>query len=329
MSQTLKMGHACTISHIADRYRHYPGEDVILYTRVEVLEDMPGFALRVTIPEGLQAGDTMAPEYAVPMLQIEPDEHHLIWRVTGPVRAGERYDYQITAQIAPTQEDRVLKSSATLTVPHDAGVRLAPEETLSIHVMAKGRYLKYLPALYHRDELMGRFLMLFESFWAPIEGQITQMPLYFDPQMTPSDLLPWLASWLSLVLDESCPENRQRELIRRAASLYRRRGTRAGIAQYLEAYTGHDVEIIEHRANNFVLGIEGQLGPGIALGMRNQPHTFTVIVHAEGEWTDIELKDRQQASKRIAGIKAIIDAEKPAHTGYTLRIEPSPKGDHS
>jgi hypothetical protein len=90
----------------------------------------------------------------------------------------------------------------------------------------------------------------------------------------------------------------------------------------LEIFTGEQAEIIEHRANNFRLGPEGRLGPGIALGTLNVPHTFTVIMPAppvsELE-ADEESARRETERRRI--IESIIQAEKPAHTGYTLRFE--------
>ena len=197
----------------------------------------------------------------------------------------------------------------------------AAEETAAIAVSAKGRYLKYLPALYQDDELMARFLMLFESFWAPIEGQIDHLAFYFDPRMTPSDFLPWLASWLDLELDERWPEERRRQLIRSAVSLYRKRGTRRGLEEFLEIYTGERPQIVEHRARNFFLGADGLLGPGSALGRDNVAHTFTVTVRlppAPGE--DEEERTRHERERRRI-IRAIIEAEKPAHTGYELRVE--------
>jgi phage tail-like protein len=313
--------HLCKVSHVADRGRHYPGEDVALSTRVEALGTLPGFTLRVAIPTGMLPGDTLAPGNAIPQLRIEPEARYLIWRVEGPVEAGVRYDYQITAVVDPTPEDRTLESSARATIDSLEGEPFSTEETIPIVVLAKGRYLRYLPAVYHRDDLMGRFLMLFESFWDPIEKQIAQIPAYFDPKMTPSDFLPWLASWFSLVLDERCSEPQRRELIRLATSLYRKRGTKSGLREYLEAYTGEKIEVIEHRGNNFVLGAEGKLGPGIALGTQNRPHTFTVIVHAQANQLADE-DSAHKASERIAAIRTLIDAEKPAYTGYTLRVEP-------
>ena len=140
-------------------------------------------------------------------------------------------------------------------------------ESVEILVVGKGRYMRYLPRIYQeQDELMGRFVMLFESFWAPIESQIDVMPLYFDPALTPLKLLPWLATWVDLALDDHWPEAKRRQLLKAAVGLYRKRGTRRGLQEYLEIYTGAQVQISEHGAHNFLLGPEARLGPGVALG---------------------------------------------------------------
>jgi phage tail-like protein len=168
--------------------------------------------------------------------------------------------------------------------------------------------------------------MLFESFWGPIEKQIDNEALYFDPRMTPPDFLPWLASWLNLVLDGRLPEERQRRLIQSAVSLYRRRGSKQGLIDYLQIYTGGQADIVEHRAKDFRLGPEARLGPGIALGKGNQPHAFTVALRLPPDTSpagDEDGRARQEAERRRT-IEAIIEAEKPAHTVYTLRIETLP-----
>jgi phage tail-like protein len=188
-------------------------------------------------------------------------------------------------------------------------------------VRTKAQYLEYLPALYEEDELMGQLLVLFESFWAPVERTIDQLPFYFDPRTTPPDLLPWLASWFNLVLDERWPEAKRRQLLGSAVSLYRRRGTCRGLRQYLEIYTGEVPQIIEHRARNLVLGLEARLGPGIALGTQNVPHTFTVTLQLPSIEGDDDEEVALQEDERRRVIERIIEAEKPSHTAYNLQIE--------
>lgn len=311
--------NSLTVSLVADFNRRYPGEDVTLYSRVTVREPGPGFRLCITLPPELEPGVTRAPDDVVPQVALDEGSSHLIWSVEGGVEAGTRYEYQVEARVAPTHEDVVLQSRAIVT--SDAGTHAGShEETVTTVVSAQGRYLRYLPSLYYKDELMGRFLMLFESFWKPLEGQIDHLPLYFDPQMAPPDFLPWLASWLDLVLDERWPEERRRLLIRSAAALYRKRGTRQGLQRYLEIFAGDRIEIIEHRANNFRLGPEGRLGAGIALGTQNVPHTFTVNVRLPPVAVEDDESVREDMERRRI-VEAIIQAEKPAHTGYTLRFE--------
>jgi phage tail-like protein len=157
-------------------------------------------------------------------------------------------------------------------------------------------YLKYLPAIYSADDFMGRFLMIFESILSPIDRTVGNLHYYFDAQMTPPELLPWLASWLGLVLDERWPEVQRRALILAAVELYQWRGTRRGLSEFLRLYTGLTPEIIEH-------------GVGRRGATEADVFRFTVRLRV----ADPAVVDR-------AVVEAVIEAEKPAHTGYTLEI---------
>ncbi|MFL7794237.1 MAG: phage tail protein [Anaerolineae bacterium] len=320
------------VSHVVDFSRRYRGESVTFYTRVDVLHPVAGFGLSVNIPQGLAVesyqavgGDDDAP----PRLVQDDDGVRVVWHKSGPLEAGTGYDYQIRARVTHTAAHISLPSRAVV-YPETAGRGKkrnddAPDdfvlETACVFVQPKAQYLKYLPALYEDDELMGQLLMLFESFLTPIERTIDQLPFYFDPRTTSPDLLPWLASWFNLVLDERWPEEKRRRLLRSTVSLYRQRGTCRGLREYLEIYTGEIPQIIEHRARNLVLGIEARLGPGIALGTQNEPHTFTVILRLPPvggiEKDEIAL----QEENRCRVIERIIEGEKPAHTAYNLQIE--------
>jgi phage tail-like protein len=358
---------ALTVSHCADGQRRYPGETVTFYTRVDVVEPLPGFALRITLPVGLTLEDyrllragprngvgeaaprpseaTTDAKQSLPLITWDEGRNHLNWRVEAECAAEDRYEYQTVARVNPTSEDTVLESRAVVSAEAEGQLSWRDEETAAVAVLAKGAYLQYLPAVYEDDALMGRFLMLFESFWAPIERQIDSLPFYFDPSMTPPEFLPWLASWIDLVLDEQWPEARRRQLLRSAVPLYRKRGTQKGLAAYLEIYAGTTPEVVEHRAQNFVLGPAGQLGQGIALGTANVPHTFTVrlrlppaevhpgsvepspsgIGHppdtgGQREGNRLESGSPQELARQRK-IEAIINAQKPAHTRFTLHLE--------
>lgn len=308
------------LDHVADFYRRYPGEAVTFYTRVQAQTFLStGFTLTLRLPTGLQAGAYRGE--GVPTLAVLDGEYYLTWRVERVLAEGEALEYQLETTVAPMQDDETLVCSAWVNV--DDGPALA-RDSASIAVAAKGRYLRYLPAIYADDELMGRFLMLFESFWKPTQQKIDHIADYFDPGLAPPDLLPWLASWLHLTLDERWPEDKRRHLLRSAASLYRQRGTRQGLHRYLEIYTGVRPRLTEQGANNLRLGREARLGPSVALGKLNRPHTFTVTLRLppvpvppdapEGEAERLEQERRRT-------IERIIEAEKPAHTAFTLNLE--------
>jgi len=154
-------------------------------------------------------------------------------------------------------------------------------------------YLRHLPAIYQEEEFLARFLMIFEDALSPVEHILENIHLYFDPLMAPESFLLWLASWIDLVLDENWSIEKRRQLIKAGAELYRWRGTRRGLKDYLKIYTGVEPEITEH------FGVEDK-----------GPHHFEVVVR---------MLDPKALDERL--VRRVINAEKPAHTTYDLTIE--------
>lgn len=329
----------CTVSHVAGWNRCHPGETVTFYTRVEtcregVTPSASGLTLEISLPKELilvnycalgperpASSPVSSAERTMPQITTGQDgAHHLIWTIGQDLAPSACFECQVEAQVIPMQHDLVLESHAVAASGTGDEWFVLSQETATVTISTVSEYLRYLPAIYQEDDLMGRFLMLFGSFWKPLERQINDLWLYFDPQLTPAEFLPWLASWMSLMLDESWPEEKRRQLIRSALSLYRKRGTRQGLEEYLAIYTGVKPRIVEHRAYDFRLGPESQLGPGIALGKGNMPHTFTITLRLPAVSSQGD-DQKELARQRRQKIEAIIDAEKPAHTTYTLHIE--------
>ena len=213
-----------------------------------------------------------------------------------------------------------LSSEAVL---RDAQGFVVDSETARVKVNTQAAYLRYLPELFRKDDLMSRFLMMFESFWKPIEEQIGQISNYFDPDLTPEAMLPWLATWVGAYWDELLPDKRKRMLIRVAASHYQRRGTKAILEEYLRLYTAGQVEITEHPAYNLVLGESARLGPKVALGLHNHPHTFTVDIRMSRYDFDIPQDLDAALVEKVfrQKLNTIIELHKPAHTAHILNIE--------
>jgi hypothetical protein len=107
---------------------------------------------------------------------------------------------------------------------------------------------------------------------------------------------------------------RRREFIRRAVTLYRRRGTRRGLEEILEVHTGlppADVEVNE-LTSSFQLGVSSRIGAD-TLFAGGAPHFFRVRLRAPtAEPADLR-RLREVAT-------AVIEAEKPAHTRYVLDL---------
>lgn len=318
-------GAGLAVSHVPNRFRCYIGESLTLYTRVEAHDSLAGFRLQISLPPEITLGEysASANHGGLPDLVTTDDLRYMVWRVDRTVDAGERFEYELHAVVNHAPADFTLESTA-LVMAGSNGTQRQTSETVQIAVRAKSQYLRHLPALFYDDELMGRFLMIFESFWQPIERQIDGIHYYFDPKMTPSGFVPWLATWTDLTLDDRWTEAQQRRLLGSAARLFRMRGTKQGLLEYLEIYTGRRATLTEHRANNLRLGKEARFGPSIALGRDNKPHSFTVtlrlppIALAEGE--DETARKRKEQDRRRT-IESIVESEKPAHTSYTLIVE--------
>jgi len=155
---------------------------------------------------------------------------------------------------------------------------------------------------------MERFLLIFDSILNPIINNIDNSAFYFDPGLTPKSILPWLASWVDLYLDPTWSLQQHRELVKKAAELYRWRGTRLGLSEYLTIYTGVTPEIIEF-VPGMILGTKTMLGENTVLGSSGSGHHFEVVIEANAE----NVFD-------IKTVRNIIDSQKPAHTQYTLRV---------
>lgn len=192
-------------------------------------------------------------------------------------------------------------------------------------------WLEYLPALfrerdadpldafapYEERPFLERFLRGFEDADAPLRATVDSLFRCFDPAQAPADFLPWLGTWVSLVLDENWPELRRRSLIFEAVELYRWRGTRRGLARWLELYTGVKPMIYDQPVQGMKLGSQMQLGRRNPAGEFDAstrlgnvpPHTFVVT---------LVVADPGAVNEQIA--RDIIEANKPAHTAYDLRI---------
>src|SRR5829696_4030768 len=104
-------------------------------------------------------------------------------------------------------------------------VRLAsgPKETPA--VASSRAYLRGgLPAVYQEGDFGMRFIGALETVLDPIIGVLDALPAHFSPDHAPRDVLALLGAWLGAEIDESGTIGDQREVVRQAAEMGRRRG---------------------------------------------------------------------------------------------------------
>ncbi len=160
----------------------------------------------------------------------------------------------------------------------------------------RSSYLQYLPGMYHGNEFLGRFLLIFEHIFSPVRRTVGNAPHYFDPAVTPSEVLAWLGSWLGLVVDERWPERTRRELIANAASLFAWRGTRRGLTEFVRLYAGVSPVITEPSRE------ELEADPSRAF-------TFDIL---------LQLPPGGSIDEQL--LRQVIETEKPAWAAYRLTI---------
>ena len=145
-------------------------------------------------------------------------------------------------------------------------------------------YLQYLPAIFQRElpsdagagPFLGRFLIPFEDVFAAFEEVLATVDQKFSPALAPEvDFLPWLATWLALVLDEEWDEDKRRRLLAEAMQLYQWRGTVHGLKRYLEIYTGLEPEDISIRESRWSAGM--QIGVTSRIGFEAAASIHTTL----------------------------------------------------
>ena len=192
----------------------------------------------------------------------------------------------------------------TMLVRLSAGTKPTPPVASSRAYLRGG-----LPAVYQESDFGMRFIGALEELLDPIVAVLDALPAHFDPDHAPRDILSLLAAWLGVDLDESQEIRHQREMVRRAADLGRKRGTVRGMELALQlAYP--DVP----------LRIEDQ--GGVKWSLTQEPieaPASSFIVYC----------DKPVAEEVQAGIARCIEQHKPVGTSYRLRVKAPKKKDTS
>jgi phage tail-like protein len=173
-----------------------------------------------------------------------------------------------------------------------------------------------------RDDKAGpffrRFLRGFDDAEIPMRKLLDNLHRFFDAFEAAPDFLPWLATWVGIVLDENWPEMKRRRLIREAVELYRWRGTRRGLARYLEIYAGVRPEINDQPFRGMRLGPNTRLGVDLSDPARLAENSVLGDVPDHSFVVTIATPDPKTINETT--VRDIIEVQKPAHAAYVARI---------
>jgi phage tail-like protein len=159
-----------------------------------------------------------------------------------------------------------------------------------------------LPAIYQEDEFAMRFVAGLDDVLAPVLLALDCIVDYFDPALTPTDFLEWLASWVGIEVDESWATERRRAAVATAVEMYRLRGTIRGLKANLEVLSGGQVEITDSG------GVAWSTSPMGELPGQDSPRLAVRVTVPE-------------ASERTTkAIDSIVIAAKPAHVVHRVEV---------
>lgn len=190
-------------------------------------------------------------------------------------------------------------------------------------------YLRFLPGIYQQDAergaFIGKYLKIFEKILSGIDDGVSagtsqlegieqiidHIYEFFEAEKAPSDFVSWLAGWMALMLRDDWEEEKKRRLLSRILSLYRIRGTKKALEEYIRIYVVEGgVEITEVVAP-LQVGVTSTIGKDTYIG-GGPPHFFFITV-------TLPEPDLDLMARREQAVRAIIDLEKPAHTYYELK----------
>jgi len=250
------------------------------------------------------------------------------------LRARERLSESgLTLGQVTYHEHKEKEEGVVLTQKPEPGFLLNQGEAVHLTVVRRG-YLQYLPAIYHQEDISGRslleeFLQIPQHIFSGLEDKKDQIHTYFNPYQVPLEFLPWLASWVDLILDESWREEKKRNLIKIAIELYKWRGTVKGLKYFLDWFVDVEVEIKEWSwPTGLIIGIHSAVDIDTNL-MEKVDTAHSFIVEWEPKWAPIwqytSIEERKIEEERrnnlIKKIRVLIDAQKPAHTRCYFKIK--------
>jgi phage tail-like protein len=119
------------------------------------------------------------------------------------------------------------------------------------------------------DDFFVRFVSLFQEVASVLLDDVDNIRHMLDVTVTPEPLVRWLGSWLGVTsIDASLPHEVQRHVVREWGKTLPWRGTRRGLAHFLELITGRPPRIAE-TGGTFPLGRAHTVRPRVRVEVQS------------------------------------------------------------
>jgi len=249
----------------------------------------------------LMCDDKMRPIEAILADEtISPEEKNVIFSVCTSQTYYNRKDLMLT---------KVQGRYLWFCIQIQTGDSEAPYVTQLKLWLDKFDWLTYLPEVYQEDaegaDFTARFLGIFQNLYEEMNQRITQLPAHYDISHADRAFLEWLSEWIGLENSAIWSNEQLRELLRRAADLFRRTGTPGMLSDMVELYTGVRPILLENYlasdAQSAIQALQNQNYP-------RDPFGFTVLLPGSAVKSEAEHKALLQ----------ILSQYKPAHMRMQL-----------
>ena len=175
----------------------------------------------------------------------------------------------------------------------------------------KQTWIKYLPEVYDRepenDTFLERYLSIFQTLYDHLSREIDEIPRRLDTEATDIQTLKWMAQWLGIQNVQLWTPEQLRYLVNHGIDLYSRRGTKEGIRDFIELYTGEPPLLIEQYEIERYADNEW-LYPLLKDLYGDDPYVFTVLVR----------ESCLPAGRNVLDLRKIIDEVKPAWMDFRI-----------
>jgi phage tail-like protein len=281
------------------RFGYAPGGDNDLVLHDSLLDDVQG-----TIE---YQGDNQEDDFTAYRLRVKsagvqiegvslpPREAVAIrLRIGQRIKVGDHYHLTV-ARYAAANGEHIEAASAVAAIMARAQQRVIPG-ALQEYMAVSRLFFPYLPEIYRSDEIAGpdapaflaRYLGIFESVFLPLQWTAQNFALCLQPRSAPPELLPWLADWYGVPARiDFLSDQEQRALLGALHDLLERKGTHAGLCEFLHAYVGARPTIVDEEESN----------------------RFSVEFSTKPVWWE---QHRDQVAR-------LIEWYKPAHTSFELK----------